>query len=99
LSADLLPFARIVEHARPAGRGAELFLECGHKMTVAGDQRDVKAIPCAKCVAAFHEEQARRDLERKLYTILQETRKWVHCPDVLSRLDSSIETLRRRLGS
>jgi hypothetical protein len=97
LSADLLPFARLVEHAKPAGRGADLFLECGHKMTVAGDQAKVKAIPCAKCVAAFHEEQARRRIEEHLYVVLQECRGWVHSPDVRERVDRSLEELRRRV--
>jgi hypothetical protein len=96
LSSDLLPFARTVEAAKPAGRGADLFLECGHKMTVAGDQAAVKSIPCSKCVARFHEEQDRRRLEQTVYVILQECRALVSSPDVLKRLDESIETLRRR---
>lgn len=66
-------------------------------MTVAGDQSKVKAIPCAKCIAAFHVEQDARRSDQALYALLQECRTWVHCPDVKQRLDSSIETLRRRV--
>lgn len=97
MSDDLLPFVRLVQHAKPAGRGAELFLECGHKITVAGDEAAVKSLPCSRCIAAFHDEEARRKWDYKLYAILQECRSWVHCPDAIMRLDESIATLRRRL--
>lgn len=106
MSADLLPFARLVEHAKPAGRyGTELFLECGHKVYFAvGYRPDMVSAPCSKCVAAFHEEQERRRIDRALYTILQECRVWIMqtCTrpagtDTMRRLDQSLETLRRRV--
>lgn len=97
MSSDLLPFARTVEHAKPSGRGADLYLECGHKMTVAGDQAKVKTIPCSKCVVAFQEEQERRRMDWKLYVILQECRGWVGCADVRRRLDQVIEIYRGRV--
>lgn len=64
-------------------------------MTVAGDQRDVKTIPCPRCVAAFQDERERRALMGRLYIVLQECRTWVHCPDVLPRLDAALSELRR----
>lgn len=97
MSSDLLPFARSVEIAKPAGRGADLFLECGHKITVAGDQRGVKAIPCSKCVAAFHEAEDRRLLDWKLYITLQECRGSVKVAEVLERVDAILAILRRRV--
>lgn len=106
MSADLLPFTRSIEHVSDSnGRGADLYLECGHKthleaLYVPG----IRAIPCAQCVERFHEEQERRRIDRMLYTILQECRVWIMqtCArpagtDTMRRLDESLETLRRRV--